>query len=248
LINGKGHQTIDPHRPAVPFLSRPLAFEEGEDYTYWAADLTPGYFAVPDVERVHRHVVFLDKKYFIIYDDLALKDDAEPAHFSWLYHVYQETPVAIDSAQAAFSYRIGQVFADVQFANAPESIRIENREGRDGYMNPYTGEDDYPDDMERARSRDIFKSFLNKPLMANNLWVHTVEPARQFKFLSVLLARKGEDSPSPELRFEEEKKVLIILDDGSTRSVSFDARIEADVVIDVERVRRHAAESMPTID
>ena len=107
LVNGEGHRNVNNYRPQVPYQARPLAFEQGGGFTYWSADLTPGYHRIEGVERVHRHFVFIDKKYFVIYDDMELSESADPAHLSWLFHIYQNTPVTINDDTASFDYQLG---------------------------------------------------------------------------------------------------------------------------------------------
>lgn len=244
LINGRGHETLRQYLPQRAFAARPLVFEEGEGFVYWAADLTEGYRHLGGIERVHRHVLFVDGRWFFIFDDLATAPGAEPAKFTWLYHVMQDVPLKLDTTAPGFDYQIGDVRAHVRFGNTPGSIQVENRQGREGYKNPITGEDDFEDDMKRAGSRGMFKRFLKAPLMQHNIWVTTAQPANEFRFLSALLAAKA-DMEMPEVTFDGTDFATLTFADGRTRTLSFHPDKEADIVIDIEKVRRHATASRP---
>ncbi len=240
LINGEGHDGINPFDPKRPYTARPLIFEEGENYLYFVADLTPGYQRLGDITRVHRHVLFVEKKWFVIYDELALPMKEDPATFHWLFHVYQNVPVEIqEGGMPGFSYEIGKVRAQVQFANAPGSLALENRPGEEGYKNPITGVDHYPKDMQRAKSRGIFKKFINYPLMANNLWISNAKPEREFHFLAVLSAAK-KPARLPKVTAQSDKVVTISQTGGVPITISFDPNVKADYMIDPAKARQHA--------
>lgn len=97
LINGVGPQ--QPRVQNEPFYNRIFAFREAPHYTYVAADGTRAYphkgykqgdervesvSARDDVKKVQRHLLFVRKKYFVVYD--ALESD-RLVTYTWLYHV-----------------------------------------------------------------------------------------------------------------------------------------------------------------
>ena len=114
---------------------------------------------------------------------------------------------------------------------------------KEAYLNPFTGKDNYAPDLEGAKGRGIFKKYVTYPLNHNALWVTTSEPTRKQHFLSVLTAKKGAEAYMPELKFEGESKVTLVLEDGSERSVSFDPKKAADIMIDLGIVREHFEET-----
>ncbi|MCM8797015.1 MAG: hypothetical protein NC923_03950 [Candidatus Omnitrophica bacterium] len=101
LINGRG-TFQNANRPSEPYYSRIFAYKQHDEtvtvpkYTYVAADATKAYPRLLNswcgfnsepmdyVSKVHRHLLFMRHKYFVIFDDLATR---QPARFTWLYHV-----------------------------------------------------------------------------------------------------------------------------------------------------------------
>ena len=244
LVEGRGHDIVNPYQPQRAFTARPLVFEEGEGFVYWAADLTEGFRHLGPVQRIHRHVLFLDGRWFFIIDDLAIEPEADPVRFTFLYHIPQEIPVELSEKVTGLDYQIGGVQAAVRLANPSSSVQIENRQGRAGYQNPITGEDLHPADIQRAQSRGTFKRFLNQPLQANNFWITNTTPTREFRFFTALLAAPLEED-LPEVLFDGEDYATLRLPDGQTRTVSLNPARAADVVIDLRKVREHAASSRP---
>ncbi|MHC4402221.1 MAG: DUF4962 domain-containing protein [Planctomycetota bacterium] len=241
LINGRG-QEWNPRTPLYPFVGRLLAYHKDEKATHWVGDATHAYQNVPELLRWHRHVVFVDGKWFVIFDDLAVRPDADPARFSWLFHVAPDVPLTISKEEASFTYTMDDVTATVAFAGAPESLDMENRTRRKGFENPLTGEDLFPSTvaaLERS-GRDLSES----QWMAHNVWVTNREPARQWTFLTVLAAHRQGD-PQPVVTFPNRRVAHIAVPGGAQRTVSFDPDTPADVAIDVEAVRAHALATDP---
>jgi hypothetical protein len=224
LINGLGHTETDRYQPQRPITARPLAYDERDGLRYWAAELTPGYPEEAGAETVIRHVLRVDDIY-LIYDELAA---AESATFHWLFHVYQDVPVEI--LPDGFEYSVGGVNARVHLTGSAP-VSIENRIGRDGYVNPVTGEDHYPADLERAKGRGIFKKYVTAPLQHNNLMVANTEPAERFTFLAALTCAP-EGSDAPVVTFDSPERAT--LPDG--RTVSFDPATPGDINVDPGRV------------
>jgi hypothetical protein len=220
LVNGIGHSIINKYQPQRLYTARPLAYEEREDLRYWAAELTPGYPEEANAQRVIRHVVRVEDVY-ILYDELVA---ADPSTFHWLFHVYQDVPVQV--SPDGFTYSIDGVEARVQLAT-PATISIENKIGRDGYVNPVTGTDHYPADMERAKGRGIFKKYETESLQHNNLMVSNTVKTDRFSFLAVLTCAP-ESGTLPEVVLESPTRV--ILPNGLT--LSFDPTQPGDFTVD----------------
>jgi hypothetical protein len=234
LVNGIGHDVIDPYQPQRPFTARPLAFQQGEDYTYWVADLTPGFHPHTDVERVHRHVLFVEGRWFVIYDELAAP---EPSTFTWLFHVEPDVPMEVGPDH--FRYTVGEVNAEVRFAQPPETLEILHARQRETFVNPLTGEDHYVADRQRAESRDIFSPFVNRPHFGHSMRVQNAEPSRSFSFLSVLNASEAGGSLTA-MESAGEKRLRLQRPDGSWLTVSFDPARPGDFTIDPALVRSHS--------
>jgi len=224
LINGKGHTQINRYQPQRAYTARPLAYQEADKLRYWASELTPGYPEEAKVEMVIRHVVRVDDVY-ILYDELIAE---EPSTFHWLFHVFQDVPVEL--APDGFTYTVDGVKARVQLAGSGE-LEIENRIGRDGYVNPVTGEDHYPADTKRATTRSIFKKFETMPPQHNNLMVANLEKSAQFTHLAVLSCAP-EGTPLEDIKLEGSSRVIL----GDGRVVSFDPAQHGDITVDPSRV------------
>jgi len=177
-----------------------------------------------------------------LFDDLAMKPDAEPAQFSWLFHVAPEVPFTISDSDVSFSYVIGDVNAQVNLGNNPGTIQIVDIAGRDGFKNPITGEDLYAETAEKlsSKSRDLNAD----QYMAHNVWVTNREPAQEFQYLTSLIAYQ-KDQGQPDVSFEGERGVKVSWTDGSSESVSFDSSLAADVVVNVKPMRAHALSTEP---
>lgn len=239
LINGEG-QNWNYRDPAYPYCGRILAYEQGDDYIHWVGDGTHAYQNIPELMRWHRHVVYLDQRYFVILDDLAMEPDADPAQFSWLFHVWDDTELNIDGA--TFSYTLDEVNAIVAMANDPAELSIENMEGEEMFNNPITGESMKEYTIERLGK--VNRELADRHIMAHNLWVTNTEPAREYHFLTVLAAHPS-DEPPPEITFEGTRAATVVWPDGDEKTIGFDSSIEADITIDVAAVRQHALQTQP---
>ncbi len=246
LVNGQGQEIVNPFQPRSPYMARPVAIEERPGLVYWAADLSRAYDHVPGLERALRHVVFVDERWFVIFDDLAMRHDAAPATFHWLFHVEPEVPLALaaDGELPGWDYAIAGVSARVRFAQAAGSLAIDHARGRDTARNPVTGESVFEDDVRATEARRMFKT--DTPLGAHALRVSNAAPARANAFLAVLAAAAPGAEPARIERLGPDA-VRITDPDGRSRSVSFNLEVPADIVIDVARVRAHTRATSPVI-
>ena len=239
LVNGKG-QEWNPWEPRYPFAGRIIAYREGENYIYWVGDATHAYQKTPDLLRWHRHIILVDGKYFVIFDDLAMRPNADPAKFSWLFHVAPDVPLEI--AESSFSYGIENVNARVAFSGSTADVEIADLQGRDGYRNPITGDDLYAETVERLsnKNRELDEA------MAHNLWITNRKPATEWTLLSALVAWRDGDN-EPQVLFTGKRAVNIKEADGTSRTISFDPNIQGDILVDVDAVRAHAMATEPGV-
>jgi len=200
---------------------------------------------VPYLRRFLRHVLFVEDQFFVIFDDLETAADHDPATFSWLYHVHHDVPVELDERGATFSYQVREAKVVVQHLLGADSLELLNLRGEDGYKNPITGED-----MLAAARKNVESSPLRKwsgrPVM-NNIWVTTKAPSREAHFLAVVLPRR-EGSQQPSVTPMGERKLAIEVA-GKRRTVAFGspADVEADIVVDYERVRMLGGDPTPPV-
>lgn len=242
LINGEG-QEWDYQDPDYPFAGRLLSYHEGDGYTHWVGDATHAYQTVPGLLRCLRHVVFVDKSWFVVLDDIAMKPGAEPARFSWLYQIKPAVPVQIDEESGVFRYAVDGVNAAVHLAYPKVPVELLDVQGRDTYVNQITGEDLY-DEATAGIEKKGKREMAEKHWMGHTLWLTNQAPAQDWTVMAVLTATL-EGKESPEVTLLSERAVKVALPGGSTRSVSFDADMEADVMIDLDAIRAHALATDP---
>lgn len=202
LVDGLG-QAQSSRGQIYPAYGRIAAFSQGEDYVYFAGDTTrcypraPGKYsrwslplddvyekkALPYLKHFIRHVLFLQNRYFIFYDDLSC---SQPATYTWLYHILPEKQLTFDKSTFTVDYMVGDVNVRLRHIAFPKELELDDRLGMKAFVNPFTGED-----YSRWRKDNI--------LCGHNLWVSNAAPARRWRFLAVIYpARVGETMPDIE--------------------------------------------------
>ncbi len=238
LVDGLGQ--AQPSRGQLySTYGRIAAFSRGENYVYFAGDATrcypraPGKYsrwslpldhvyekrALPYLKHFIRHILFLQGRYFIIYDDLAC---SRPATYTWLYHILPQEPFTFDKSTFTVDYMVGDVNVRLQHIANPEGLELDDRIGMKAFVNPLTGED-----YSKWRNGEI--------LCGHNLWVSNSVPARQWQFLTVIYpVSPGQKMPAIERL--DDSTVRVAEDIISFNSGSPYAR-NADFVIDVSALR-----------
>ncbi|MFO8078783.1 MAG: DUF4962 domain-containing protein [Armatimonadota bacterium] len=240
MIDGLG-QAQPPRGMRYPTYGHITGHREGEladggRYVYFAADPTdcypdePGSFsrwsfplrepyterALPYLDSYVRHVLFVRDSYFVIFDDLRT---SQPSTFTWLWHILQDHPLQVDQADDRFviDYMAGDVPVRLMHIARPEALELDNREGLEGRINPFTGED-----YRETLRGDIIE--------AHNLWISNAEQAEDFTFLAVVYPQPpGGEIPAIERIDDYTVRVgddLICFDPASA------AAGEADLLID----------------
>lgn len=235
LINGQGQERSS-RAPDTPFAGRLLAYERGEEYAYWVGDATHAYETIPELRRWHRHVLLVEPGVFLLFDDIAMRPEAEPAIFSWLFHVAPEVPLEMDSNGNSFTYQLGKVHARVAVSSEPGHAELVNLPAREGFKNPITGEDMFEETVERLKKVD--RDLPENKWMAHNLWLNSNEPVREWRVLTALSAWR-DGAPPPQVRLTGHEAEILFAQNGKKR-VSFDAAAPGDITVNVETVRRHA--------
>ncbi|HYH03874.1 MAG TPA: DUF4962 domain-containing protein [Bacillota bacterium] len=80
LINGQGQPVRD-----AKATGKILRFYTGSNYDFTTGDATTAYAIL--AEKVLRHVLFINRRYFIVYDEL---ETARPATFQWMIHAKEQ--------------------------------------------------------------------------------------------------------------------------------------------------------------
>ena len=238
LIDGLGQ--AQPSRGMLyPTYGRIVGFARGDNYVYFAGDVTlcypkaPGRYgrwglplhrvyetrALPYLKRFVRHILFVRGRYFVIYDDLAC---TKPAMYTWLYHIRPDAPVRFDPKTFTVDYAVGPVAVRLKHIAHPNRLRFDDRKGMDAFVNPITGED-----YRQWRKGNI--------LCGHNLWVSNTAPTKSWNFLAVIYpARAG--TKIPPIERIDDKTIRIAQD-----RISFDpespAGREADILVDAAAFR-----------
>ena len=178
-----------------------------------------------------------------MFDDLAMRPGAEPARFSWLFHVAPKVPLTLSPTDTAFAWQMDTVHARVALANQRDSVDVADMAGRKGFVNPITRDDMHDATLKRLARVD--RKLSESKWMAHNIWITNRQPAREMTFLAALTAwRDGE--PQPKIAFPSGRAVTVTCAGGAARTVSFDPKVPGDITVDVEKIRQHAAATDPT--
>ena len=181
--------------------------------------------------RADRHVLFVDGRYFVMLDDLAVsKDRPGGSRFSWLYHVLQDVPLNWDEETLSFSYRIEDVTTLVKVICA-EEFAFENRQKQQGLVNPITGEN-Y---TEWVRKIERYDNNYNGPypeVVTHNIWITNRNPAHELRFLTVIYPYR-EGDPVPLVQPVDDLTVRVSCG-GKTEMVTFAPDIHPKAEVQVE--------------
>jgi len=193
LIDGRGQSEVS-GSPEHPNAGRLVAWKETPELTYVCADVRNAYVEHPQLERFFRHFLFVRNRYFVVFDDLSLRQGSEPAVFSWLYHIQPDASIGI--GPDSFDYAIEGTRVKVQHLGGTAPIEILNMTGDDWYCNPVTAEDRFEEARALVTRRPELKEIWDGcPRVHNNLWVST-EPRTEARFLAAILPwREDEREP-----------------------------------------------------
>jgi len=200
---------------------------------YWVGDATNAYhWNAPYLKCFRRHVLFLRRKYFIIFDDLQVDPDHSPSTFQWLYHIKPEGDLTFNRDAFEFSYRVGENRVKVRHISNLDNLSYEDRQKSEGLINPITGED------YRGEVETIQKRYGGFDLFQHNIWIENHKPAHEFNFMTVIYPYKvGEPEPSIE-RIDD---LTVKVSRGELYDmVSFDVntRLRPNILIDYKSLHR----------
>jgi hypothetical protein len=226
LIDGLGQAQPGSGEPLFPNYARVAAFARGADYIYFAGDATRAYprapgdfsrwgFPLGDVyqqralgylKRFVRHVLFLRNRYFVIFDDLET-ESANPATFTWLYHILPDQPFTFTPEDFTVQYSVSDVQVKVVHIAYPSDLALEDRQNDDEMVNPVTGED--------------YRQYkLDGPQPAHNLWISNSTPANQYHFLAVIFPYK-DTHPEPVITRVDDRTVTVESEPGVVDTIHF---------------------------
>ncbi len=244
LIDGLGQ--VQPDRDlgqAFPTYGRIVGYSRSKDYVYFAGNATrcfpqkpidsnsemlstwgriPEVYtqrALPYLKRYVRHILFLRQKYFVVFDDLSC---SRPATFTWLYHIFPDSPLDFDPEHFTIDYTAKDVKVRLQHIAHTDSLQLDDRKGLNGHVNPFTGE-------------DYRKYYEGNILCGHNLWISNKAKARDWRFLTVIYPQPP-SGQIPVIKAGDDFSVQV----GNDK-ICFDPKSElapkADFVIDVAAFR-----------
>jgi len=206
LVDGLG-QAQPSTGMRTPTYGRIVGFEQGDDYVYVAGDVThcypprPGDFrrwslplhevytqrALPYLQRVIRHVLFVKGRYFVLCDDLQA---SQPATWTWLWHILPDEPLQWDAKTSTLDYTVNGLPVRL-LLSTPSAVTFDNRRGEQSMVNPMTGEDYRPHRQEG-------------PLPAHNLWVANASQAAAWRYITVVYPQPPGGTIPPIARLDEQ--------------------------------------------
>lgn len=230
--------------------ARVIAWKEGEaggvPYVYWAGSAAGAYPAEAGVERFVRHVVFVDGRWFVIYDDLR----TAPGHsstFDWLYHTVpgEGMPVSFDPATFSFEYVVPvvaesepiEVSVLVRHIAGTDNLTFLDLVGQAGQVNvTRCGRDPQPGSCEEDYRFEGVEG-QNAVVDGHHLWVSTRDRSREARFLAVIVPWREGQQARPEIRrVNSSDRVVDVTFEGRRISVSFDPRVPGDIDVDPEAI------------
>jgi len=245
LVDGLG-QVQDHRGPLEPVYAKFIAYTNWIGGTYIAADLTKAYphhqcwyggwqYPYPSLPynsgpltnllRVHRHILFLRQKYFVVFDDLAA---TTPRKYSIVYHVTEDTLTNLSGG--SFQYTSTNLFPPAPAVRTfvwqntdPAQLDVTVMSGTNVNRNPITGEQPAGDGKYRAHA----------------IWTSTRDPRVEFTFLTVIYpVREGSLPP----QFRRIDNLTVAVTNGAEGDViSFDSGRTNDpnvtLVVDVATIR-----------
>ena len=228
--------------PRNTFHGRLLAYKETDDYVYWVGDATHAYQQIPELERWQRHVVFVDGKWFAIYDDLAMRPGADPATFSWLYQLRNHVPLKISGDRVTLDYKIENVNARISMANKAAEVKVDDRQDRDAFVNPITGLDYYESTAKHVTKHG--RKYDESIYPGHCVWVSNKQPTDHYRFFTVLTAWP-DGSEAPEVKFQDENVAYVKPADGAAHTVAFGPATGVDFLFPLQSVEEYGERTDP---
>lgn len=261
LVDGIG-QTITKESRKAGYRAALLAYQEGENYTYWMGDATNAYpkakeiarhggwssktqidyddklfgeRGAPKLELFRRHMLFMRDKYLVVYDDLKTAPE-RPSRFSWHYRVLPESNAQYSAGEGLLSYSIDDVKVFVKHIAFPESLEFIDLKDMDQFKNPISGND------YRVNNKwtllDMERKMYRSKVCQHNFWFTTKEPRSDHHFLTVVYPVKPGTADPVITRLDD--NTVKVEKDGEIDIISFDknTKLPATIIVDLEALRK----------
>ncbi len=261
MVDGLG-QTITEQSREQGYRAVLMAYENGDNFSYWMGDATAAYprhdeyaydfnsgwaaktqinydsslfgpKGAPKLERFRRHMLFMRNKYLIIYDDLKT-DPTRPSQFSWRYRVLNEGNPNYDASNGLLSYKLGDVKVFLKQVAYADSLDYLDLKDKDQFKNPITGMDYL---KNKWVALDMKEPRYNKNICKDNYWFTTKNPESNFHFLVVIYPVKPGTEDPVITRMDD--NTVKVEKDGETDIVSFDinTKIPTTIKVDLNELR-----------
>jgi hypothetical protein len=261
LVDGIG-QTITKEARKEGYRAALLAYQEGENYTYWMGDATKAYpkgteiareggwssktqidydetlfgdKGAPKLERFRRHMLFMRDKYLVIYDDLKTAPE-RPSVFSWRYRVLPKCDVDYEQDTGLLSYSLEDVKVLIKHVAYPELIEFKDMQDMDQYINPITG-NNFLENNEWVKL-DLQNRRYNTKVCQHNFWFTTTEPRSDHQFLTVVYP--VEPGTADPVITSLDNSTVKVEKEGEIDVISFDknTKFPATLIVDIEVFRQ----------
>ncbi len=259
MVDGIG-QTITKESKENGYRAVLMAYQEGENYTYWMGDATNAYPKSPEIvvdkgwsqvtqidydsiafgekgapqlERFRRHMLFMRDKYLVIFDDLKTSQN-RPSRFSWRYRILPDCELKYNQDDGLLTYALDSVKVHIKHIAYPKSLQLIDLKDLDQYKNPITGRN-YLDN--KFVIRDMENETYRNQVAKHNLWFTTEKPLDEHHFLTVIYPVKPGTSEPIISRLDD--NTVKIEKDGETDVISFDKNTKhsAKLIVDLEELR-----------
>jgi len=243
-----------------------MAYEEGENYTYWMGDATTPYpkqteivtvkgewteitqldydstlfgeKGAPQLEMFRRHMLFMRDKYLVVYDDLKTKPE-RPSRFSWCYRILPDCDLDYDAEDGLLTYMLDSVKVFVKQVAFPESLEYLDLQDLDQFKNPITGYDYMVKNPWTAK--EMKRKRYRDMVAQHNLWFTTKESKSAHNFFTVIYPVKPATSNPVITRLDN--NTVKVEKDGEVDIISFDknTKFPATLVVDLDAFRKPIA-------
>ena len=172
----------------------------------------------------------------------------QPRKFSWRYEVAPDVALKLDSHHAQLSYRIQNVHADVVFTAPPQDLHIQNFQGKNALLNPFTKKNWFEAIAKQFGQRSkthsgvswikVWRQFANGSL--STTYGSPTEPLPINGTSWLVLWPAHQRDATADILVLDPHTIQVTPVQGTKRSVSFDPSQASDITIDPAAWRTYA--------
>src|SRR3989344_2288448 len=208
---------------------------------------TPPPYATPlsFLKKVNRHILFVHKKYFVVYDDFEAE---QPATFSWLYHIpyifnitgkdangrdvytTQDT-LQLDTTKMEYKYKVGNKYPDrlnriIPTTNVSVQVAHITTHPEEYILKDQTGSVVGNNVRSNPFTGEDYYNWSGGGFpRAHALWVSNKTPTNNFHFMTVIYPKNPADEtagkPDPVIERIDDYTARVTSPDGTVDVISF---------------------------